>query len=498
MKNLSTVPRAKRMFAVAFILVMGFSFSESASQCVTPPSGLISWWPGDGNANDIEDGNNGSLVNGATFATGKVGQAFILDGTNDYVEIPDNPNLTPSSITLDAWVKPDVISGNPPIVSKYNSNNPSVNGVSWVLLMFASGQVRFVVFQDAAGNIARGIDTDNAVLSAGIWQHVAATFDLATQEIKIYVNGVDVPSTLIPGASSTITSIADSNTPVRIGTFVNSLGNFDAFWDGLIDEVDIYNRAFTAQEIQSIYNAGSAGKCTTPPVCFNPPSGLVSWWPGEDNANDIQSGNHGTLQNGATFAAGKVGQAFSFDGVDDFVEIPENGSLDLNGNFTVEAWVKPESYLAVPSPVITKYNYSGGNLANVSWQLDMLNGGNVQFGVACGTNSSTDLMYQQTTNAVVSLNVFTHLAAVYQQNPPTIEIYVNGVLQASTTNGSCNFINQNDTPVRIGKRIDSGSTAFFDGIIDEVSIYNRALSASEIQSIYNAGSASKCKECMPP
>ena len=57
-------------------------------------------------------------------------------------------------------------------------------------------------------------------------------------------------------------------------------------------------------------------------ICVQPPAGLVSWWPGEGNANDIVGSNHGTLQNGATFAAGMVGQAFSFDGIDDYVRFP--------------------------------------------------------------------------------------------------------------------------------------------------------------------------------
>ncbi|MDZ7369489.1 MAG: DUF1349 domain-containing protein [candidate division KSB1 bacterium] len=77
-----------------------------------------------------------------------------------------------------------------------------------------------------------------------------------------------------------------------------------------------------------------------PPVCVNPPSGLVSWWPGENNANDIQSSNHGALQNGATFATGKVGQAFSFDGVDDYVSVPDNTNWDFGMNdFTIDLWL---------------------------------------------------------------------------------------------------------------------------------------------------------------
>src|SRR6266850_4329614 len=80
--------------------------------CVTAPTGMISWWPGEGNADDIQDGNNGTLVGGATFAPGMVGQAFSLDGVNDWVEAPDADNLDLSSqITIDAWIKPTVLGG---------------------------------------------------------------------------------------------------------------------------------------------------------------------------------------------------------------------------------------------------------------------------------------------------------------------------------------------------------------------------------------------------
>ncbi len=95
---------------------------------------------------------------------------------------------------------------------------------------------------------------------------------------------------------------------------------------------------------------------------------------------------------------------------------------------------------------------------------------------------------------IVPPNVFTHIAAVYSNDPsPAREIYVNGVPHPGTTAGSCNFIKQNDIPFRIGKRIDSAGPVFFLGLIDEVELFNRALTATEIQAIYNAGSAGKCK-----
>src|SRR5207253_184471 len=226
-----------------------------------------------GNANDIQGSNNGTLQNGATFAAGNVGQAFSLDGVNDFIQIPDAPDLTPSSITLDAWVKPTTVSTGADgqvIVSKYNSNNPATNGVSWILLMLNTGKLRFVVYQQSASNSlsdidARGIDTDAPVLAPAVWHHVASSFDLNTQAIAIYVDGVQVPASPIPGAFSTITAIDDSTTPVRIGAAVNINGQFTGFWEGLIDEVEIFNRALSASEIQAIVHADTAGKCKQAP-----------------------------------------------------------------------------------------------------------------------------------------------------------------------------------------------------------------------------------------
>ena len=82
----------------------------------------------------------------------------------------------------------------------------------------------------------------------------------------------------------------------------------------------------------------------TPAQCAPPPSGLVNWWPGDGNANDIAGSNNGTLQNGVTFAPGKVGSAFNFDGVDDFVNVPDTASLDaITSAITFEAWVTPDA-----------------------------------------------------------------------------------------------------------------------------------------------------------
>jgi hypothetical protein len=227
--------------------------------CSDGRPGLVSVWPGDGDASDLTGANPGIPVNDAGFDAGMVGQAFRLDGANDYVEMADSPSLTPSSFALAAWVDTTTLSGDHVILSKYNSNNTSVNGVSWILLVRNGGQLRFVVYQDRAGSVARGLDTIAPGFPANTWHHVAATFDSGTQDIAIYLDGVEAPANFV--AASTVTSIADSATPVRIGTAVSGTGQFGQFWSGRIDETMLFNRSLDACEIKALFLSGAPGIC---------------------------------------------------------------------------------------------------------------------------------------------------------------------------------------------------------------------------------------------
>lgn len=280
-----------------------------------------------------------------------------------------------------------------------------------------------------------------------------------------------------------------------------SLSTFNAAFTATIAPVDVvpdvtvidFVSSSPAVPVAVRLTFKSGGTPVPAQTCVQPPSGLVSWWPGDGDADDIQNVNNGTLQGGATFALGMVGQAFNFNGLDAFVEAPENGSLDFNGPLTIDLWVKPDAASPEKSPLVSKYDFSGGMWGNVAYELSLIGPDQViQFGITCGTTN----MFRQTVPGALPLNVFSHVAAVYRQNPsPALEIYVNGQLQPGTNlGGICSFINQHDIPFRIGKRIDLGfGPVFFDGLIDEVEVFNRALSASEIQAIYNAGSAGKCK-----
>ena len=87
-------------------------FTAIPPQCLSSPSGLISWWPGEGNAFDLAGTNNGTNVNNVTYSAGKTGQAFTFAGNNNYIQISDSTNLRPPSVTLACWFNSSNTSGN--------------------------------------------------------------------------------------------------------------------------------------------------------------------------------------------------------------------------------------------------------------------------------------------------------------------------------------------------------------------------------------------------
>ena len=100
--------RVALLMAVAVFLLLPAEKAEAAT-CLPPPSGLISWWPGDANADDLVDDSDGTLQDGATFAPGTVGQAFSFDGSGDFVRAQHSASLQPAHITVELWMQSNTI-----------------------------------------------------------------------------------------------------------------------------------------------------------------------------------------------------------------------------------------------------------------------------------------------------------------------------------------------------------------------------------------------------
>lgn len=210
---------------------------------------MIGWWPGDGDATDIIAGNNGVLAGNATFGIGEVMQAFSFPGAGS-VDIPYSAVATPAGITVDAWVNPTSIVGGAAIFDwRSDANN---TGIVLKLDSSGQGQVDWKVFAGASG---ASIET-SVTLPLATWTHVAATFDGNTAQI--YFNGSSVAvANITQGQTIVLSPLTDIAADAQIGS---NIVNDNAF-DGLIDEVEVFNRAISAAEINALVTAGPAGKC---------------------------------------------------------------------------------------------------------------------------------------------------------------------------------------------------------------------------------------------
>jgi len=229
-----------------------------------------------------------------------------------------------------------------------------------------------------------------------------------------------------------------------------------------------------------------------PPACPSPPANLVGFWPADGHGFDLVGGNHGTVGNGAAYEPGMVDLGLSFDGVDDrFIAFgSSSGVLDLSGtSFTVDAWVKPLS-LSQPR-----------NAHNLMVIVDKAFDANGATGYFMGLYGGTPSFGAYTTGGglllaapnPLTVNVFAHLAATY--DGAALRLYANGVLVASGPLAGNLLHNADD--FAIGND-NTGSPAYgMNGIIDEVGVYDRALSPSEMQGLFTDGGRTRCRNSPP-
>ena len=248
------IPAARKAFAPGrssvrrviglFALVASFSLGVTVSTAFAQPQpGLVSEWQGNGTANDSVGTSNGTLVDGG-YAPGQNGQqAFNLDGQDDYVSIPGSAmtNVT-SAISVSAWVKP-TSSGELDIFSQYDTHDTAT---SFDFGLTSTDQVTFGVNGPSCdwlgGGDQRLVET-TASIRLGQWSQVAGTFDAATQQLHILINGQAVATQMI--YSGTVSRICSTGSPVRIGAFEPLQGGLSGFFNGEIQDVQLYNRDLT-------------------------------------------------------------------------------------------------------------------------------------------------------------------------------------------------------------------------------------------------------------
>jgi hypothetical protein len=542
-------------FICAFILsaLVFVCQTVSAQTCAPAPAGLVDFWPGDRSANDFVGANHGTLTNGATYTdSGKVGAAFIFDGADDFVDITSTINLG-STFSVELWIYPTssgslqhLVATNPSGGTNYGSlyfstdhieyrqggaqravtpaTSVPLNAWTHVALTY-NGSVAQLYLNGTASGSASAVhaETFNNPLRFGYSSIPQSQFfqgrldeislynaALSAAEVLSIFNGGDkgkcvAPALLVSDGSTlegnggttnlnfTVNLLRASvaaqvdyatvdGTAIAPGDYTATNGTTAVPASGSAAVTVLVNGDTSLEQNETFLlnlsnpvNAtiidGQAVGTIFSDDCTAPLSGLADWYQAEGNALDSIGTNHGTLVNGATFAVGSTGQAFSLDGTDDFVDVAS--TVNLGSAYTVELWIHPTS---TGFQNLVSNNQSGANFGNLYY-----------------SGTSTNLQYVQagglkanSLSGSVPLNAWTHAALTY--DGAVTRLYVNGVASGAPSGIHTETFNN---PLRFGYSID-GAGVRFQGRLDEISLYNRALSAAEIQAVFAAGGGGKC------
>ena len=322
-----------------------------------------------------------------------------------------------------------------------------------------------------------GITSDE--ISVGDWTHVAGTWDGTT--LSLYLNG-----SLDSWGQPELSATGDSGCPFCIGGVNDACGYFGQYFNGLLDEVSLYDRALVDCEISAIYNAGSDGKCHTAQPCAVLPNSTVAQWRGDGDASDLFQSNDGALQNGAGFMSGVVSQAFSFNSASDqAMEIPYSAALATSA-FSLEAWVKPASQLPSPDDHAFVFGQSFGRQLAVR-------GGVVGLEVLFAVSTDRLNFYDMYGSGEIPIGEWTHLVGTWDGT--NLSLYINGTLDQQSPPGMVPW--DSGCPWHIGGVNDpSGDCSYtgqyLDGLVDEATFYSDALSPDQVRAAYNAKAAGKC------
>ncbi|MFA6554526.1 MAG: LamG domain-containing protein [Candidatus Paceibacterota bacterium] len=455
-------------------------------------NGLSAYWTFDGK--DVvnggmrdKSGNNyvGTFLSISTstfYKAGKIGQAGNFDGTNDYMKVPTAPTLTvPYSVSL--WFYPTKLSSTQAFI-KYSLSNPAY-GIS----LTSSNVIE--VDSYSAGTFRTFCNKTFTASDLNKWYHLTFIINSSTNASlwKCYLNNVDI------GVSSSDSSGTYGNPPSTnwtIGTYWNN-----GYWfKGKLDDIRVYSRALSVQEISQLYSTGAGTKMAVYPSMATSTQtsgglnfGLMGYWTfdGKDIVNGVLQDKSGNNSKGAFagiatstfYKAGKVGQAGNFDGVNDTVTVGTSANFMPSAGITTSAWIYPNLFTegySIRRGIIDFYTTPSYNLYNYDFYTEF----------DLNTGSAGRLYFK---NAYNSHDIYTSLSGINKwyhvvatADASGYKLYVNGLLANSDTTAWV-------PPIVAGPLIIGLSqyAYYFKGSIDEVRIYNRALSAGEVVQLYNMG-----------
>ena len=423
----------------------GTAVLATAAEPVDPGTdGLVAFYSLDGDPND-SSGNelHGTLVGDAAFVEGKVGMALDLDGDGDYVDCGNPPELViTEAISIACWVNPAAFVGRQGFAGL---------DLGYVLKVHEEGRLCFTT-----PGIADH-ESSNTILEAGTWQHVAATFLPGQDEgLVFYLNGVETER-------MTSSAVNAGSGPFRIGN-----NQWNELLTGIIDEVAIYNRILSDDEI--LYLAGFRSTVETDPS-------LVIYY-SFDEVGDIVADQSGKGHDGVVVGDVTAEPEGMYNGAANFAN---GGYLDLDGvNFPTEdiptsamtlvAWIKcantggdHEIFNARASDETWIMHPEPKSSGDIRWLLRSY-GGTTIFQIRAGT---------------MTWDEWLHFAGTYDKESSMAALYINGeLIEEMVVENPADIAGDWGLGARVGKTIDDARP--FTGLMDEFRMYTRSLSQDEI------------------
>jgi len=441
-----------RIFIATILIssVLAVTVSVSADT----PSGMVSYWKFDessGTTASDSYGSNSGTISGATWTTGISGSALSFDGVNDYVLVPDDASIDfgTGDFTLEAWICRESSGSNHMIIDKRE-----VTQACGYLMGIGIDNKVHIAAKDTSLHFVEIAGT--TTISNNAWYHIVGVFDRDGNG-QIYINGELDNSGSITSASGNLAT----NANLYIG-YKSVIQSAWGCFDGCIDEVRVYNRALTSNEISEHYSQ----EILTAYWQFDEGSGSTVYDATEYN-------NDGTIY-GATWTNGISGDALSFDGVDDYVTVSSDTSINFGTrDFSLESWICRES---------------SGIIHTIFEKRESSMGIGYLFGV--GADDKVHLFFKDSSyntydiggTTTISNNIWYHVVGVIDRDGYG-KIYVNGVLDSETPASASGSISNNGA-LRISRSPGGSAWNPFDGRIDEARIYKRLLTSNEILNNY--------------
>lgn len=431
-----------------------------------------------------------SLWNG--FEVGN--QSAALNGSSDYIELGSQLHESlygASAVTIEAWVNRDTISDDNMVFFMTSATN---GGAGIALEIEASG-VRFTARSTASDSYQNNFKS--IVISTGEWHQVVGVFDYANQTISTYVDGLPVGPPIAQSGWTSSTLQFPTNGTVRtvIGANANNIPESGHF-DGNIDEVSVYNTALSAWEVRAHYNLARSQETESYEkqiASLGPKHYYRFGDAGTTVADSSIEGTDGVTTNGAVLNSSTAmtptnfpgfasdNKSLALNGTDDSVDFGNDLINSLNGvsAVTIEAWVNLDS---ADNQQVFHTQFTGGTAMALEIEAS---------GIRVGARSTAGDGFQSIfkSYAAFSVGEWHQVVAVLNYAADTLQLFVDGQpvggpVGRTFGSSTLDLATASDTGSRIGALTSDSS--FFTGYIDEVAIYDRALSDAEIEANYDA------------